>query len=99
MTEQELLSLYRVYHILGDGISLKILNYLDIHGDTTFSELRDSLKVNPSTLSKRLKLLLQVEFVQSHNKYDKLRRYYSLHENRKTIKKILELLEKLSKDI
>lgn len=99
MTEKELIKLYRVFHVLGDSQSLKILFELERYGEKTFTELKDSLSINPATLSKKLKLLTQVGLVTPDKSHDHLRVFYTLHDHRKPLKRVLDALERLAIDI
>ncbi len=99
MDEKELLKVYRVFYVLGDTQSLKILHELGTNGERTFSELRDILHINPATLSKRLKTLTQVELITPDTSHDRLRVFYSLHLHQRSIKRILDSLERLAIDL
>lgn len=99
MNEKELIRLYRIFYILGDSPSLKILFELERYGEKNFTELKQNLSINPATLSKKLKLLSQVGLVSSDKSHDHLRVYYSLHNYKKSVRKILDSLEKLSNEL
>lgn len=99
MTEKELIKLYRVFHIVGDSQSLKILFELERYGEKTFTELKVGLSINPATLSKKLKLLTQVGLVTPDKSHDHLRVFYSLHEHQRPLKRVLDSLERLAVDI
>jgi len=96
MSEKELVKLYGVFFVLGDSAVLKILFELERYGEKTFTELRDSLSINPSTLSKKLKLLVQVKLIVPDKSHDHLRVYYSLYERQRPLKRVLDSLERLS---
>ena len=99
MSEKDLIKLYRTFYILGDNASLKILFELERYGEKTFTELKENLSINPSTLSKKLKLLTQVNLIAPDKSHDHLRVFYALHENQRHIKRVLDSLERLSTDL
>ncbi len=99
MRDKELVNLYRAFLIIGDSTSLKILFELERYGEKTFSELRDTLSINPATLSKKLKLLTQFELIAPDKTHDYLRVYYGLYHHRKPLKKVLDAVERLSAEI
>lgn len=99
MNNQELLQLYRSFHLLGDAHILKILYKLDSEGEQTFSELRDGLGINPRTLSSKLTLLKNAEFVSADRTHDRLRVYYSLHLHQRGIKRILDAYERFASEL
>ncbi len=99
MSDKELIKLYQVFFVLGDNTSLKILFELERYGEKTFSQLRDKLQINPSTLSKKLKLLVQFELVAPDKSHDHLRVFYSLHKHQRPLRKVLDSLERLSSEL
>jgi DNA-binding HxlR family transcriptional regulator len=99
MNEKDLVKLYRTFYILGDSTSLKILFELDRFGEKTFSQLRDGLNINPATLSKKLKILVQVGLIAPDKSHDHLRVFYTLHRHQKPLKRILDSIERMSVDI
>ncbi len=99
MTEKELIKLYRVFHIMGDSQSLKIMFELERFGEKTFTELKDGLSINPATLSKKLKLLTQVGLITPDKSHDHLRVFYTLHEHQRPLKRVLDSLERLATDL
>ena len=99
MSEKDLVKLYRTFFILGDSASLKILFELERYGEKTFTELKNNLHINPATLSKKLKILTQVKLIVPDKSHDHLRVFYSLHENQRPLKRVLDSLERLSHDI
>jgi DNA-binding HxlR family transcriptional regulator len=99
MSEKEIVQLYRVFFILGDSTNLKILFELERYGEKTFTELRDNLSINPATLSKKLKLLVQVGLIAPDKSHDHLRVFYSLHNHQKPLRRVLDSLERLSIDL
>ncbi len=99
MDHKATIQLYRAFYVIGDDVNLKILYELEQYGEKTFSQLRDTLSVNPATLSKRLKILVRFGFVSADKTHDRLRVYYSLHQNQKAIGKILAAIEKLSTEL
>src|SRR6187402_1020010 len=99
MDEKSAVKLYRIFFILGDISSLKILFELERYGDKTFTELKDNLQINPSTLSKKLKLLTQVGFIAPDKSHDRLRVFYSLNQHQKALRKVLDSLERLSAEL
>ena len=99
MDETDKINLYRTFYILGDSACLKILFEIDVYGEKNFSELRNSLGINPTTLSKKLKLLSDVALITADKSRDQLRVYYSLHENQRSLRRVLDSLERISKDL
>jgi DNA-binding HxlR family transcriptional regulator len=99
MNEQQTINLYRAFFVIGDSTNLKILQELSSHGERTFSQLRDNLRINPSTLTKKLRLMMQFELVASDKTHDHLRVFYSLHKHQRELKKILESIERFSQVI
>jgi DNA-binding HxlR family transcriptional regulator len=99
MSEKDIIKLYRTFFVLGDNASLKILFELDRYGEKTFSELRDNLKINPATLSKKLKILTQVGLINPDKTHDHLRVFYTLHKNQRPLKRVLDALERLSTEL
>jgi len=99
LDEKELLSLYRGFFIFGDSTSLKILFELERYGEKNFTQLRDTLDVNPSTLTKKLRVLVDAGIISADKTRDKLRIYYSIANHRKAIKKFLDTFERLSHDL
>ena len=99
MDNNELLALYRVFYVVGDRHVLRILYQLDSFGEQTFSQLRDELRMNPRTLSQRLKMLQSSGFVAADRSHDKLRVYYSLHNHQRSIKRVLDAYERLSTEL
>jgi len=89
----------RGFFILGDSACLKILYELERYGEKTFSELRDELELNPSTLTKKLKLLVECGLAVADRTHDHLRVYYSINNHRKPLKRFLDSLERLSGDL
>ncbi|MFT4532096.1 MAG: DNA-binding HxlR family transcriptional regulator [Candidatus Saccharimonadales bacterium] len=99
MSEKDIVKLYRTFFILGDSASLKILFELERYGEKTFSELRDNLSINPATLSKKLKILVQTGLIVPDKSHDHLRVFYSLHQNQKPLRRVLDALERLSTEL
>lgn len=99
MSEKELVKLYRAFFLLGDSTSLKILFELERYGEKTFTELRDNLSINPATLSKKLKQLVQVGLVSPDKSHDHLRVFYTLHQHQRPLKRVLDALERLSAEL
>lgn len=99
MDEKQLIKLYRTFFILGDSACLKILFELERYGDKTFTELKENLKINPATLSKKLKLLTQVGLIAPDKSHDHLRVYYSLHQHQRPLRRVLDSIERLSIDL
>jgi DNA-binding HxlR family transcriptional regulator len=99
LTEQQLVSMYRGFFIFGDSSSLKILYELDRYGEKNFSELRDELEINPASLTKKLKLLVEVGIVAADRTHDHLRVYYAISNHHKPLKRFLDALERLSGDL
>ncbi len=99
VTEDKLLELYRGFYILGDSASLKILYELERYGEKNFSELRDELDINPATLSKKLKLLVETGLIASDRSHDHLRVYYGIHQHAKPLRRFLDALERLSGEL
>jgi DNA-binding HxlR family transcriptional regulator len=96
LNDRELLVLLRGFFILGDSSTLKILFELERYGEKTFSELRDQLDINPATLSKKLKLLVQVGLISSDRTHDHLRVYYSINKHQKPLRRFLDAFERLT---
>ena len=90
LTEQELLKLYRGFFVFGDPASLKILYLLERAGTKTFTQLKTELSLNPTTLSRRLKLLMQVGLITSESEAGKLNVYYTISAHRKQLKRFLD---------
>ena len=99
MTEKDLIKLYRSFYIVGDTASLKILYELERFGEKTFTELKDSLSINPATLSKKLKILTQFDLVTPDRSHDHLHVYYGIHKHRRPLKRVLDATERLSTDL
>lgn len=99
LSETQLLSLLRGFYIVGDATNLKILYELERYGEKTFSELRDGLHINPATLSKKLRLLTQFGLVSSDKTHDHLRVYYSIANHQKSLRRVLDAIERLSGDL
>lgn len=99
MNEKELVKLYQAFFIIGDNASLKILFELERYGEKTFTELRDSLAINPSTLSKKLKLLTQFELITPDKSHDHLRVFYSLNQHQRPLRRVLDAIERLSTEL
>lgn len=99
MSEKELVKLYQAFFIIGDNASLKILFELERYGEKTFTELRDSLAINPSTLSKKLKLLTQFELITPDKSHDHLRVFYSLNQHQRPLRRVLDAIERLSTEL
>ncbi len=99
MTEEQIVKLYRSFFLLGDISSLKILFELDRYGEKRFSELRDNLKINPATLTKKLRLLQSADLIVADKSHDLRSVYYSLHRHQKHTKRILDAIQKLSEEI
>lgn len=99
LTEKELLSLHRGFFIFGDSACLKILYELERYGEKNFTELKDELDVNPSTLTKKLRLLTEANIITADKSRDKLRIYYSLANHEKSIKRFVDAFERLSYDL
>lgn len=99
LNEKQLVSLYRAFFIFGDTASLKILYELDRYGEKNFTELRDELEINPATLTKKLKLLVEVGIVTADRSHDHLRVYYAINNHQKPLKRFLDALERLSSEL
>lgn len=99
MSEQQLLALLRTFYILGDDANLKILYELERYGEKTFSQLRDGLAINPATLTKKLRLLIEVGIVSSDRTHDHLRVYYSIANHQRPLRRILDAIERLSGEL
>ncbi len=97
--EGKLLNLYRAFFILGDSATLKIVYELERYGEKNFSELRDELEINPATLSKKLKLLLESGLIAADRTHDHLRVYYSLNNHQKPLRRFLDSLERLAGEL
>ncbi len=99
MNEKELIKLYQAFFVIGDNTSLKILFELERYGEKTFTQLRDNLHINPSTLSKKLKLLTQFELVAPDKSHDHLRVFYTLHKHQRPLRRVLDAVERLSQEL
>ena len=99
LNDSELLRLYRGFFVFGDSASLKILFELSHYGEKNFTELRSELDINPATLTKKLKLLSELELIVADRTHDRLRVYYSLHRHSKSLKKFLDSFERLSGEL
>lgn len=99
MIDKNLVNLHRAFFIFGDSTSLKILFELDRYGEKTFTQLRDDLRINPATLSKKLKLLTKVKLISPDKSHDNLRVFYGLYEHQKSLKRLLDSIERISADI
>lgn len=99
LTEKELLSLYRGFFIFGDSTCMKILYELERYGEKNFTELKDVLEVNPSTLTKKLRLLTEADIITADKTRDKLRIYYSIKNHKRAIKRFIDAFERLSYDL
>ncbi len=99
LDDKQLLSLYRGIFIIGDNASLKILYELERFGEKNFTELREQLGINPSTLSKKLRILTEVGIVSPDRTHDHLRVYYSVAKHQRPLKRLLDALERLSNDL
>ncbi|MCA9346060.1 winged helix-turn-helix transcriptional regulator [Candidatus Saccharibacteria bacterium] len=99
LSEEELLIIHRGFYVFGDSTSLKILYELNKFGDKNFSDLRDHLNINPASLSKKLKVLIEVGLVVADRTHDNLRVFYSIGKHRRALRKFLESFEKISKQL
>lgn len=99
MNNKEILKLYRTFYVIGDSTNLKILFELERYGEKTFTELKNNLSINPATLSKKLKILTQFGLITPDKSHDYLRVYYSLHNNQKSLKKVLDSIERMSAEL
>ncbi|MCA9323830.1 winged helix-turn-helix transcriptional regulator [Candidatus Saccharibacteria bacterium] len=99
MTDEQLLSLLRGFFVFGDASVLKILYELERYGEKNFSELRDQLDINPATLSKKLRLLVEVGLVASDRTHDHLRVYYSINNHRRPLRRVLDAIERLANEL
>lgn len=99
ISEKQLLTLLRGFYIIGDSTVLKILYELDRYGEKNFSQLRDELDINPATLSKKLRLLVEVGLVSSDRTHDHLRVYYSIANHQKPLRRLLDAIERLANDL
>ena len=99
MDNKQLLQLYRTFFVIGDNTNLKILFELDRYGERTFTQLKENLRINPATLSKKLKILVQFGLVASDKTHDHLRVFYSLNNHQRSVKKVLDSIERLSADL
>lgn len=99
MKEVELKALLRTFALLGDAPTLKILYLLERSGEKSFTELKDILRINPATLSNRLKRLTQAGILVSDRLQDRLHVYYSIGDNRKALRKVLDSLERFADDL
>lgn len=98
MTDKDLLKLYQAFFVLGDNTNLKILFHLERNGEKTFTQLKEELNINPSTLSKKLKILTKFELVNPDKSHDHLRVFYTLHKHQRTLKRVLDSVERIALD-
>ena len=99
LNNKQLFDLHRGFYVFGDPSCLKVLFELERYGEKNFSELRDELDINPATLSKKLKLLIEVGLISADRTHDHLRVYYSIAQHRKPLKRFLDSLERLASDL
>jgi DNA-binding HxlR family transcriptional regulator len=99
VNKEDFVRLQRSFRVVGDYQTLKILYSLDVYGEQTFSQLRDRLRINPRTLSARLKVLVAMHFVVADRTRDGLRVFYSLDQHHKSISRILDAYERLAADL
>ena len=99
MTEEQIVKLYRSFYLVGDISSLKILFELDRYGEKKFSELRDNLKINHTTLTKKLRLLQSADLIAADKSHDLRSVFYSIHNHHKQTRRILDAFHKLSEEI
>ena len=99
LSEKQLIALYRAIFIFGDAASLKILYELDRYGEKNFTELRDELEINPATLTKKLRLLVEAGIVSVDRTHDHLRVYYAINNHQKPLKRFLDSLERLAGEL
>jgi len=99
LSEKELVSLHRGFFIFGDSTCIKILYELQRYGEKNFTELKEALNVNPSTLTKKLRLLSDSQIISPDKTRDKLRIYYSITAHEKSIKRFIDAFERLSFDL
>lgn len=99
MKEIELKALLRTFALLGDAPTLKILYLLDRTGEKSFTELKEILRINPTTLSSRLKRLTQAGILEFDRLHDRLHVYYSISDNPKALRRVLDSLERFADDL
>ncbi len=99
LSERELLSLHRGFFIFGDSTCMKILYELERYGQKNFTELKETLNVNPSTLTKKLRLLTESRIITPDKTHDKLRVYYAISSHHKPLKRFIDSFERLSFDL
>lgn len=99
LSDKELLNLHRGFFILGDSAILKILYELERYGEKNFTELRQQLGINPTTLSKKLRILTEIGLVSPDRTHDHLRVYYSIAKHQRPVKRVLDALERLANDL
>lgn len=99
LSEKELVSLHRGFYIFGDSTCIKILYELERYGQKNFTELKEALNVNPSTLTKKLRLLVDSKIISPDKTHDKLRIYYSITAHEKSVKRFIDAFERLSFDL
>lgn len=98
LTEQELLSVYRGFYVLGDEASLKILYELVRFGEKTFTELKTELDINPATLTKKLRILTVAGIVMSDRTRDHLHVYYFVAPKQPALTRFISAFERLAHD-
>ncbi len=99
LSNKQYVDLLKGFVIFGDSTNLKILYELERYGEKNFSELRDSLTINPTTLTKKLRLLVRVGLVATDRTHDHLRVYYSIANHHKPLRRLLDSIERLANDL
>jgi DNA-binding HxlR family transcriptional regulator len=96
---RDVTSLTKGFIVLGDYTTLRILYQLDRYGEQNFTQLKESLHINPATLSKKLRLLMEVAIVSSDRTHDNLRVYYSIAHHQRSLKKFLDSFERFAQEL
>lgn len=93
------LSYNAVLRAVADVASLRILHEVYDHGDRSFSELRDSLHMSPTTLSDRLKKLHALKIVKKDVSKHPTRPLYGLGDYPGEVRRILKAYNRLADSI
>jgi DNA-binding HxlR family transcriptional regulator len=99
LSHSQLVTLYRGFFVLGDSANLKILYELDKYGERNFTQLKIELGINPATLSKKLRLLIEVGLIESDKTHNNLHVYYSIVQHQRSVKRFLEAFDKLAEEL
>lgn len=99
LSDKQYYDLTKGFTIFGDSTNLKILYELERYGEKNFSELRDGLSINPTTLTKKLRELIRAGLIGADRTHDHLRVYYSVTNHHKPLRRLLDSIERLANDL